>query len=218
MIAKLPIFKAIGVTQGCGGTTSHIGLKAIDFGWNSSIKDSTCLYAPFDGSVVAKIGNTNTIAFESDEKVEYADGTIDYMTIITCHDNNAPQVGEHFEQGELYSHMGTAGNVAKHCHLEVQKGKYQKYTKIAKTGQYNSYIFPNTLYPYEVLYIDKDAILRPSAMYDWIREPVEEDDYKKKYNDLVIDYRALEDEYNILNGKYGDCIARLNNIREEATL
>ena len=80
--AILPL-RYIGISQPMYGKTSHISLKAIDFGWNSNYyEQSTVLLAPFDGKVVWKKGSSNTIAFQSNEKVEYADGTVDYMTNI----------------------------------------------------------------------------------------------------------------------------------------
>lgn len=185
MIALHPIRAMIGVTQPMNGSTSHVGLKAIDFGWNSKYANSKTLYAPFDGQIVAKIGNTNTIAFQSKDKVEWADGTFDYMTVITAHDNSAPAIGSTFKQGEVYSHMGTATGVACHCHLEVQRGRYQPYTSIKKTGQYNSLIFPNTVEPFKALYVAKGTVLGKSATYDWKYEPESETtDYKSKYEEL----------------------------------
>ena len=76
--AILPL-RYIGISQPMYGKTSHIGLKAIDFGWNQQyLKESTELLAPFDGTIVWKKGHV--IAFQSNDLVEYADGTIDYMT------------------------------------------------------------------------------------------------------------------------------------------
>ena len=67
--AILPL-RYIGISQPMYGKTSHIGLKAIDFGWNSNYyEQSTVLLAPFDGKVVWKKGSGNTIAFQSNEKV-----------------------------------------------------------------------------------------------------------------------------------------------------
>lgn len=171
--AILPL-RYIGISQPMYGKTSHIGLKAIDFGWNKDYKkESTVLLAPFDGEVVWKKGSSNTIAFQSNDKVEYADGTVDYMTVITAHDNNAPSVGKTFKQGEVYSHSGTAGGVPLHCHLEVQKGKFKPYTEIKNTsydGRYNSYIFPNTYIPYEALFIRNDELFtanKANNPYTW---------------------------------------------------
>ena len=202
--AILPL-RYIGVSQPMNGKTSHIGLKAIDFGWNSQhLKESTELLAPFDGKVVWKSGSSKCIAFESTNKVEFSNGLIDYMTVITAHDNNAPDVGQTFKQGEVYSHSGTAGGVPKHCHLEVQKGKFRPYTAIkntSKDGRYNSYIFPNTVAPNEVLFVRDDVIYSANKAYNpytW-----------KKVNDMgnlikIIKDDNYEYEWSVDGNRYGD--------------
>lgn len=202
--AILPL-RYIGISQPMYGKTSHIGLKAIDFGWNSNYyEQSTVLLAPFDGKVVWKKGSSNTIAFQSNEKVEYADGTVDYMTVITAHDNNAPSVGKTFKQGEVYSHSGTAGGVPLHCHLEVQKGKFQSYTEIRNTsydGRYNSYIFPNTYIPYEALFIRNDELFtanKANNPYTW-KKVGEMSNLIKIEKDPNYDYK-----WSVDGNKYGD--------------
>ena len=202
--AILPL-RYIGISQPMYGKVSHIGLKAIDFGWNSNYyEQSTVLLAPFDGKVVWKKGSSNTIAFQSNEKVEYADGTVDYMTVITAHDNNAPSVGKTFKQGEIYSHSGTAGGVPLHCHLEVQKGKFQSYTSIKNTsydGRYNSYIFPNTYIPYEALFIRDDELFtanKANNPYTW-NKVGEMSDLIKIVKDENYDYK-----WSVDGNRYGD--------------
>lgn len=202
--AILPL-RYIGISQPMYGKTSHIGLKAIDFGWNSNYyEQSTVLLAPFDGKVVWKKGSSNTIAFQSNEKVEYADGTVDYMTVITAHDNNAPSVGKTFKQGEIYSHSGTAGGVPLHCHLEVQKGKFQSYTEIRNTsydGRYNSYIFPNTYIPYEALFIRNDELFtanKANNPYTW-KKVGDMSNLIKIEKDPNYDYK-----WSVDGNKYGD--------------
>ena len=202
--AILPL-RYIGISQPMYGKTSHIGLKAIDFGWNSNYyEQSTVLLAPFDGKVVWKKGSSNTIAFQSNEKVEYADGTVDYMTVITAHDNNAPSVGKTFKQGEIYSHSGTAGGVPLHCHLEVQKGKFKSYTSIKNTsydGRYNSYIFPNTYIPYEALFIRNDELFtanKANNPYTW-KKVGEMSNLIKIEKDPNYDYK-----WSVDGNKYGD--------------
>ncbi len=212
--AILPL-RYIGISQPMNGKTSHIGLKAIDFGWNSNYyEQSTVLLAPFDGKVVWK--KNHVIAFQSNEKVEYAHGTIDYMTVITAHDNNAPSVGKSFKQGEVYSHSGTAGGVPLHCHLEVQKGKFQPYTEIKNTsydGRYNSYIFPNTYIPYEALFIRNDELFttnKANNPYTWKKvgemsnliKIIKDENYDYKWS---VDGNKYGDKYDITTqGGFGD--------------
>ena len=202
--ALLPL-RYIGISQPMYGEVSHIGLKAIDFGWNSNYYDkSTSLLAPFDGTIVWKKGSSNTIAFQSNEKVKYANGEEDYMTVITCHDNNAPSVGKTFKQGEVYSHSGTAGGVALHCHLEVQKGKFQSYTEIkntSKSGKYSSYIFPNTIEPYNALFIRDDEIFttnKANNPYEW-KKVGDDMELIKIVKDSNYDYK-----WSVDGNKYGD--------------
>lgn len=149
-------------------TGSHKDTKAIDCGVLTPYKDTT-LYAPFDGTIV-HVDPKNKgggIAFQSDEKVHYANGIYDYMTVWTGHDNKPPKLGAKFKQGEVYSHMGNAGNVQTHCHLEVQKGKFKMATKVTSQG---SYKFENTINPNEGLYLTEDTIFKYSNL-KWKTEP-----------------------------------------------
>ena len=153
------------VTQPMNGSTSHKGTKAIDFGWLLAKPDGDYnLYAPFDGTVMwaDDVSKGAAIAFQSDYPVKYADGTIDYMTVFTEHDNDRPSKGAKFKQGERYSKMGTAGNVGKHVHLEVQKGKYQPYTGLSQQSVGKVYVFPNTIEPYNGLFMDDSIGIRKS--------------------------------------------------------
>lgn len=150
------------------GTGSHKDTKAIDFGVLNPYND-TKLTAPFDGKVVfvdtqAKGGG---IAFESLEKVRYVDGTEDYMTLWTGHDNKPPKLGAIYKQGEHYSDMGTAGGVAIHCHLEVQRGKFKMPTKVTSVGAYK---LENAVEPYKALFIRKDGLIKYSD-YKWTTLP-----------------------------------------------
>lgn len=163
------------VSQPMNGDLSHKGTKAIDFGWLEAKKDYT-LYAPFDGKVVwaDDISKGGMIALQSDYPVEYADGTIDYMTVLTAHDNNRPAKGKKFKQGQAYSSMGTAGGVSKHCHIEVQKGKFKSYTGTSKQQYGNVYVFPNTIEPYKALFVDSSIYIRP-----------DDDPYKDKWVNVL---------------------------------
>ena len=146
---------------------SHKDTKAIDFGVLSPYKD-TKLTAPFDGKIVyvdsqAKGGG---IAFESLEKVKYANGTEDYMTLWTGHDNKPPKVGTIYKQGEYYSDMGTAGGVDIHCHLETIKGRFKMTKSVTSMG---SYKFENTIEPYNALFLKDNTIIKKTK-YNWKRE------------------------------------------------
>ncbi len=150
---------------------SHKGTLAIDFGILNPY-NVTDLTAPFDGTIV-HIDPQNLgggIAFQSDEKVLYADGTIDYMTLWTGHDNKPPKLNSHFKQGEKYSAMGTAGGVQKHCHLEVQRGKFIMPTKTVPTPYGNVYKLDNALEPFKALFLHKDDLIKYTT-YKWTVVP-----------------------------------------------
>ena len=146
---------------------SHKDTKAIDFGVLNPYKD-TKLTAPFDGKVVYVDSQEKGggIAFESLEKVKYANGYEDYMTLWTGHDNKPPKLGTIFKQGEYYSDMGTAGGVDIHCHLETIKGRFKMTKSVTSMG---SYKFENTIEPYNALFLKDNTIIKKTK-YNWKRE------------------------------------------------
>lgn len=176
---------------------SHKDTKAIDFGVLNPYKD-TKLTAPFDGKIVYvdKQSNGGGIAFESLEKVKYADGTEDYMTLWTGHDNKPPKLGSTFKQGEHYSDMGTAGGVNMHCHLEVIKGKFKMATKVTSKG---SYKFENTIEPYKALFLNKDGLIKYSN-YKWTTLPDIEITNPVERNESVNQIRVIVDNLRVRTG------------------
>ena len=145
----------------------HKDTKAIDFGVLNPYND-TKLTAPFDGKIVYVDSQTcgGGIAFESLEKVKYANGYEDYMTLWTGHDNKPPKLGTIFKQGEYYSDMGTAGGVDIHCHLETIKGRFKMTKSVTSMG---SYKFENTIEPYNALFLKDNTIIKKTK-YNWKKE------------------------------------------------
>ena len=122
------------LTQGSyTATYSHNGCYAMDFqGWSNGHRVLQCpYYAPFSCSIVAIWGSTSPmIVWQSDNEVNFVDGTTDYACIGFVHDNNTPtfHVGDHRNQGDLIGHTGTYGNAAgDHVHIEAKKGTYSGY-------------------------------------------------------------------------------------------
>lgn len=174
-------------------TGSHKDIKAIDFGVLNPYNE-TKLYAPFDGKIVYVDSQSKGggIAFESLEKVKYADGTEDYMTLWTGHDNKPPKLGVTYKQGEYYSDMGTAGGVPIHCHLEVIKGKFKMATKVTSVG---SYKFDNTIEPYKALFLNKDGLIKYSkykwtSLPDTVGTPVQRNEYVEQIEVIADVLRA----------------------------
>ncbi len=160
--------KELNITQGMNGSYSHNGDKAIDLG-------EACSYlrAPFTGTIKRIYKNCNAVWLESSEKVMYADGTVDYMTVMTLHDSNISnlKVGQKIYQGETYYHPGVKGNVTgSHIHIAVGKGKFRgngwykgKYQPKAKSYAwliYNQYDVNKALFI-------ADKVKQTNALYKW---------------------------------------------------
>lgn len=153
-----PIYplKNMRITQGYGEGT-HVDSYAIDdAGENTSIEE---VYAPFSGTI-KKIytQDANEVWLESDNPVEYPDGTIDYMTILFAHTNDISKlyVGKKIKQKEAFYKEGTSGNATgNHCHIECAKGKYQSPGWIVNAKGY--YVIINGKKPEECLWIDDNT-------------------------------------------------------------
>lgn len=160
--------KELNIIQGMNGSYSHNGDKAIDLG-----KACSYLRAPFTGTIKRIYKNCNAVWLESSEKVMYADGTVDYMTVMTLHDSNISnlKVGQKIYQGETYYHPGVKGNVTgSHIHIAVGKGKFRgngwykgKYQPRAKSYAwliYNQYDVNKALFI-------ADKVKQTNTLYKW---------------------------------------------------
>ena len=97
---------------------------ALDFlGWNGERIYNCPCYAPFSCKVVYA-GNDHNMICWSDEEVEFADGTIDYASVLVAHSNlDIPYVNQTFKQGDLWYHTGNYGmSTGDHLHIEIAKG------------------------------------------------------------------------------------------------
>ena len=152
-----PIYplKNLRITQGYQEGT-HRNSYAIDnAGLNNEIED---VYAPFSGTI-KKIyeEDANEVWLESDNPVEYPDGTIDYMTVLFAHDNDISDlyVGKKVVQGEIFYQEGTKGNaIGNHCHIECGKGKFIEPGWIKNENGY--YVIINGKKPEECFWLKKD--------------------------------------------------------------
>jgi hypothetical protein len=160
------IMETINISQGMNGSYSHRGSKAIDLAGRDSGKDPA--YAPFDGKVVYMSTNAAYIIFESLNPVEYAEGTVDYMTVWVMHDDNIGRfyVGQTFSQGEHFFNEGSSGNaIGNHIHLECAKGKYaRQYQNI-----YGVWCLNNQINPYDALYLSESTNIINGYGYNWRR-------------------------------------------------
>lgn len=153
--------KYFNLSQSIGGEGGHKGTFAIDLvGLNGNIED---FYAPFDGTIkkVYSEGNQqNFVWLESDDKVKYADGTYDYVTVMTGHDNDISDlyIGKKIKLGEKYYQEGNSGkSTGNHIHLEVGRGKVTEKGWIK--NKYDKWQIENHIRPDRVFYISDDTTI-----------------------------------------------------------
>lgn len=154
------------ITQGVNGSFTHLGSKAIDLG-NTGQKE--LVYAPFDG-VIKKVYKTsgNFVWFESKEKVLWADGTEDYMTVLTGHDDNVESlyVGREFKQGEVYYAQGSSGNTTNvHVHLEVGRGTFSG--NGWNKNEFGVWVISNSVHPASAFFVKETTVIDNDAGYPW---------------------------------------------------
>lgn len=123
-------------------------------------------YMPFSGRCIAMdLKNGNAVWWQSLEPVRFADGTIDYATIMVIHDNDMSgiYVGATYAQGHQMAQEGNAGfATGNHLHLEIAKGKFTSmYAKNAK-----GYFLPNGLPIEKCCFADGTTFLN-SKNWDW---------------------------------------------------
>lgn len=155
----------LNVTQGVNGSFSHQGTKAIDIAGKDTGIDAA--YAPFTG-VVKRIYKEYVVWLESSNPVVFADGTIDYMTIMVMHDNDTSDlyVGKEIKQGDHFFDEGTTGYATgNHIHLECGKGKFQG------NGWYENsqgnWVIYNSINPYDALYLSSETVIKNDYGYGW---------------------------------------------------
>ncbi len=142
------------ITQGYGMGSHRDSYAIDDAGSDGGIDYIT---APFTGTI-RKIytKDANEVWLESNEPVEYPDGTVDYMTILFAHDNDVSNlyVGKVVNRGERFYEEGTKGNATgNHCHIECGRGRFEGSGWIQNSAGYWSII--NRKKPEECLWIDE---------------------------------------------------------------
>lgn len=156
----------VNITQGSNGSYSHKGSTAID---NASGKDKN-LYAPCDCTCVAIDKQYAFVCWQSDNKVRFADGTIDYATFYFGHDSNInAKVGMKVKQGVLIAQEGTGGvATGVHSHIEVAKGKYTGV--LWKPNTYGVYVLPNAVEFEVAFFMDETTITVGKANWKYLKD------------------------------------------------
>ena len=102
---------------------SHGEQNAIDILPNGNV------FAPFSGKIVYTDKNWGYVVLQSKDKVNWADGSVDYMTVGFMHDEDIGDlyVGKELTQGEEFYQAGGMGNgnpnaYGDHVHITVHRG------------------------------------------------------------------------------------------------
>ena len=162
------LMKYLNVTQRGDESFSHKGDKAIDLAGKDGNIDE--LKAPFTGTIKRIYENSNAVWLESNEKVMYADGSVDYMTVLTLHDNDISNlsIGKVIKQGETYYNEGTKGYATgNHIHLSVGKGKFEGSGWYK--NEYGNWCINNQIDVNKALYILDTTDIINSGGYNWIK-------------------------------------------------
>lgn len=124
------------------------------------------VFAPFTGKIVYKNANWGYVMFQSLDKVQYADGTVDYLTIGLMHDSDISDlyVGQIIQQGQTFYDAGGmgAGNpnaYAKHVEIGLFRGRVNSPPNPSKLCNGN-------VYAYNALFINssKTSIVNKGRM------------------------------------------------------
>ena len=142
------------LTQGSWQYTySHDGTYAMDFqGYGNGHRIYNCpYYAPFDCHCVAKWGSTSPmVVWQSDNEVNFIDGSVGYACIGFVHDDNVNSihVGDTKHQGDVIGHTGTYGvGTGDHVHIEAKKGTYDGYHQ----NSYGIWMLTNSTWLYNLM-------------------------------------------------------------------
>lgn len=150
-------FVYFGITQGANGSYSHKGTMANDIGHKDSKNPYEPYYAPCAVKCIYIWPDYGQAMWQSINKVRFADGSVDYLTFITVHDNSFnAYVGLIVKQGELLGHKGKKMATGVHCHIQCAKGLYT--IKNWHQNQYGVWQFPNEVNIDNVFFFDETEI------------------------------------------------------------
>lgn len=155
------------MTQIEGGDYSHKGSYAMDFqGWqNGKRLLHAPYYAPCTLKLLYKSSTDASYIYESVEKVNFIDGSVDYVTIYFGHDDNTNRfnVGDVVNQGSLIGMTGSSGQATgDHVHIELAKGKYSGRIQ----NDYGVWIFVNQYHIYNAMGVN-NTIITQGFNYNW---------------------------------------------------
>ena len=196
------------LTQLAYESYSHGEQNAIDFVTNGDV------VAPFTGKVTYVDSNWGYVVFQSEDKVLYADGSLDYMTVTFMHDENISDLasacsnGTIFAQGEpIYQQGGMGyGNpnaFGDHVHMAVYRG----HTNV--TSGYGS----GDVYAYDALFINPELTTQFAGRGKGYVYPG-----NQVYNGAPSDYSELWKDLSYLSKcRFYSCMATTVQITDHTT-
>lgn len=195
---------------------SHEGTYALDNGGKAPI------YAPVSLMCMGRynLSKGNELLFQSLEKVLFADGSVDYLTLDIWHSNDISKikVGSIFRQGELICVSGNngIGNGGEHLHIEAGKGKprivagstplvYSKGMTHFASGNFHPGMLPNAVDPRNVFHLNDTVINNTFDMKFKSLEVLKDGWLKDEKNNCWYYYengRMVKNDDRWIDGKY----------------
>lgn len=149
-------FESMYITQGSNGSYSHQGIMANDVR-GDNVGERYPYYAPCSIECKRIYPDSGQSMWKSINKVRFANGRIDYATIMIAHDNSQDcYVGKIVEQGNQLGNMGDKGNATGvHCHIQISQSDDESWYK----NEYGVYQFNNEYDLDDCYFVDNTRIL-----------------------------------------------------------
>ena len=147
------------ITQTAYDTYSHMRQNALDMQPTNSMA-----FAPFNAKIVRMDPGyitCNGVWIQSVDKVRYADGSYDYMTVLFMHDDNISNlsVDQMLTQGEYFYQSGTTGNSSgAHIHIAVYRGEYRDDMEFAS----------GDVYAKDAFFVLDDTVIHCDYGIEWV--------------------------------------------------
>lgn len=206
--------KTMKISQGYTGNYSHNPHSAgnpKDYPWDEAGADGgrEYCYCPCDKMKVVRVfgvgaSGTNTIWLTSTSKVNFADGTSDYFTMLITHPNDDDlrkiSVGKTYTRGQQICREGTDGRATgNHFHFAAGKGKIKGNGWTQNSCKAWVLTTTNGTYkPEQLFYIDKSFTKIVSDKGLKFKEKPKAQPTKKGYT--TGNYRVTVDLLNVRKG------------------
>ncbi len=210
------------ITQGVNGATSHVNTNALDLAGRDGGIDN--VFAPFTCVVKKKYTDGyggNVVWIQSKDRVHYADGSLDYMTIMLVHDNYTADlwVGQVIPQGTVFFQEGTSGlATGNHIHMEVGRGAFTGSGWHENPNKNMSWIVNGSMVPWDALFIEPSTVRLSDYGYNWRYSHLHSFDKKTfmcecgEFNPASVKSSAYNGMFKVTDsaaidhtGPYGDC-------------